>query len=90
MVQLRNDSFPWEIFGPFDSNNLVFVCLLDLLQQLSFKKDFRVMGYCSQDTGEISGSLLGRRCGRGMVSKCFVWVLSPVAAGIIGVRETRF
>lgn len=35
---------------------------MDLLQQLSFKKDFRVLGYCSQDTGEISGSLLGRRC----------------------------
>lgn len=74
MVQLCNDSFPWEIFRPFDSNNLVFVCLLDFLQQLSFKKDFRVMGYCSQDTGEISVSLLGRRCGRGMVSKRIVSV----------------
>lgn len=42
--------------------NSVFICLLDLLQQLSFKKDSRVMGYYSQDTGEISGSFLGRRC----------------------------
>lgn len=48
------------------------------------------MGYCSQDTGEISGTLLGRRCGRGMVSECIVLVWNPTAAGIIGVRETRF
>lgn len=56
----------------------------------SFTKDFRLMGYCSQDAGEISGSLLGRRCGRGMVSKCIVLIWNPTAAGITGVWETRF
>lgn len=45
------------------------------------------MGYCSQDAGEISGSLLGKRSGRGTVSKCSVSVLSPVAAGLIGVQK---